>query len=82
MLRACITRHAIAGRVIYLRCWVWLVVLARVVKGHVRVARDAMAGREVFLSRITSSKLSHLLLIRMLPQLLCRKQSFLLMSRK
>ena len=63
----------IAGRVIHLRCWVWLVVPARVVKGYVRVARDAMAGREVFLSRITSSNVSHLLLSRMLPQLLCGK---------
>ena len=56
-----------------MRCWVWLVVPARVVKGHVRVARDAMAGREVFLGRINSSKLSHLLFSRMLPQLLCKK---------
>ena len=51
----------------------WLVVPAGVVKGHVRVARDAMAGREVSLSRITISKLSHLLFSGMLPQLLCKK---------
>jgi hypothetical protein len=48
-------------------CWVYLVVPARVVKGRVRVARDAMVGREVSLIRITSSKLSYLLLSRMLP---------------
>ena len=57
----------------------WLVVPARVVKGHVRVARDAMAGREVSLSRIIISKLPHLLFGGML--LIRRKQSGLLLDR-